>query len=154
LADHIRLHLEEDPTGLAPHLVDLRPADLADVLNQLSLTEAGQVLALLPLEKAIAVCNEPFFARRGRVFEHIECKLAAQLLAGLRDDQRIEIIRQMSPHERHNLLPELGPELHAQVEALLKYPDNSAGGIMTTEFVTLEPQMSVGEALGHVRILA
>ena len=57
----------------------------------------------------------------------------------------------MSPHERHRLLPDLSSDVRAEVELLLHYPPRSAGGIMTTEFVRLDPGMTVAEALARIR---
>jgi magnesium transporter len=55
---------------------------------------------------------------------------------------------------RRRLLPKLTAEVRAEVERLLQYPPHSAGGIMTTEFVRLEPTWTVGDCLKHVRTVA
>jgi magnesium transporter len=60
----------------------------------------------------------------------------------------------MGEHERRKLVPKLKPEVRAEVERLLQYPEHTAGGIMTTEFVRLDPKMTVGEALKHIRSVA
>src|SRR5436190_5038032 len=57
----------------------------------------------------------------------------------------------MSAHERTRLLPRLDQRVQAEVEQLLQYPDRTAGGIMTTEFVRLEPDMTVAAALARIR---
>lgn len=151
LADHIRRHLEEDPSGIAGHLKDLRAADVADLLNHLSDAEATRVLTLLPLEQASEICNDRWLDRRARIIEQLEPHLAAKILAAVASDQRVEILRRISPHERRRLLPELSSEARTQAEELLLYPDHVAAGIMTTEFVSLEPQMTVADALTRVR---
>src|SRR5207253_7515737 len=79
---------------------------------------------------------------------------AAQVLAGLSADQRTDIVQQMGEHERRKLLPKLEPEVKAEVERLIQYPDHTAGGIMTTEFVRLDPRMTVADALKHIRSVA
>ena len=151
LADHIRRHLEEDPSGIAAHLNGLRPADVADLLNRLTDTEASQVLTLLPSQEATQVCNQRWLNRRGRIIEQLEPKHAAKILAGVSPDQRTEILRGLSPHERRSLLPELSAEARKEAEGLILYSDHVAGGIMTTEFLTLEPEMTVEHALARVR---
>ncbi len=55
---------------------------------------------------------------------------------------------------RRRLLPKLSAEVRAEVERLLQYPPHSAGGIMTTEFVRLDPAWTVGDCLKHVRTVA
>jgi magnesium transporter len=148
------MHLEEDRGGITAHLADLLVADVADVLNDLTVAEAGEVLTLLPQPRATAVCNQPTLRRRGALFEQLSPDLAARILADLDADQRAEVLRLMSPHERHRLMPRLPEAARAEVEQLLKYPDHSAGGIMTTEFVRLEPTMTVADALAYIRTVA
>jgi magnesium transporter len=79
---------------------------------------------------------------------------AAQVLEGLSADERTSVVRGMGEVARRRLLPKLSAEMRAEVERLLQYPPHTAGGIMTTEFVRLEPQWTVGECLKHVRSVA
>jgi magnesium transporter len=60
----------------------------------------------------------------------------------------------MGLHQRHRILPKLSEEMRAELEDLLQYPDHTAGGIMTTEFVHLDLKMTVAEALKHIRLVA
>jgi magnesium transporter len=60
----------------------------------------------------------------------------------------------MGQHERHRIVPKLAPDLRTELEDLLQYPVNTAGGIMTTEFVHLDLKMTVREALKHIRSVA
>jgi len=69
-------------------------------------------------------------------------------------DERTDIIQQMSQHARRRVLQKLRPAVRVEVEHLLEYPEHTAGGIMTTEFVRLDPTMTVGEALKHIRAVA
>src|SRR6185503_8360113 len=91
---------------------------------------------------------------RSAILEHLDPTRAAQILEGLSADERTDIIQQMGERERRRLLPKLSAEMRAEVERLLQYPDHSAGGIMTTEFVHLDPKMTVSEALKHIRSVA
>lgn len=154
LAGHIRVHMEQDQSGIAGHLADLPDADVADVLNQLTLDEAGAVLALMPTGRAARVLTLPHLRRRGPVLEQLDPALAARLLNAVPADQRTDIVQTLSPHDCQRMLPQLGAAARAEVEQLLKYPPRSAGGIMTTEFVRLDPGMTVGEALALVRAAA
>src|SRR5438876_4311572 len=154
LAEHIKLHLHGDRSGLAEHFEAMRPADAADVLNALPGPEAAVVLDLLPLERAVAIVNQPSLRRRGAIFEQFEPSKGAQLLAAMAADQRTDVLREMSYHECARLLPKLDAESRAEAEQLLKYSDRSAGGIMTTEFVRLDAGMTVGQALHYIRTVA
>jgi magnesium transporter len=140
--------------GIGQVVADLAAPDLADLVNQLTLVEAATIVTMLPVPRAAEVCEEPTLRRRGAIFEKLEPGRAAAILGELSADQRTEVLRQMGEHERRRLLPKFKPEMHAEVARLLAYPERSAGGIMTTEFVRLAPEMTVGDALRHIRAVA
>jgi magnesium transporter len=154
LVERIKLRLEESFVGIGEVVADLPPADLADLINELNLAEAASVISMLPVPRAVEVFDQPTMTRRAAVLEELEPSRAAAILEGLSADQRTDIVRRMGEHERRRLLPKLSSEVRAEVERLLQYPDHTAGGIMTTEFVRLQPSMTVGEALRHIRSVA
>jgi magnesium transporter len=88
------------------------------------------------------------------ILEQLEPDQAAQILERLLSDERAYVLRKMSPHECHRLLPRLSKDARAEAERLLQYPPKTAGGIMTTEFVSLDPSMTVGAAVEHIRKVA
>src|SRR2546425_8188073 len=140
--------------GIAQQLADLDAADLAELINQLTLAEAAAVVSLLPVPRAIEICDQPTMRRRAAILEQLDPSRVAQILEGLSADERTDIIQRMSPHERHRVVPKLKTEIRKELEGLLQYPPRTAGGIMTTEFVRLDPKMSVGDALKHIRSVA
>jgi magnesium transporter len=154
LLERIRLRLEESFTGIGEVVTDLPAADVADLLNQLTLAEAATVIMMLPVPRAVQVMDQPTMTRRAAILEKLEPARAARILEGLAADERTDIVQQMGEHERRRLLPKLSADVRAEVERLLQYPDHTAGGIMTTEFVRLEPSMTVGGALKHIRSVA
>ena len=154
LLERIHLRLDESLVGIGEQVADLPAADVADLLNQLTLVEAATVITLLPVPRAIEVCDQPTMSRRSAILEQLEPTRAGQILEGLSADERTDIMQQMGERERRRLLPTLSAEMRAEVERLLQYPDHSAGGIMTTEFVRLEPKMTVSDALKHIRSVA
>jgi magnesium transporter len=154
LLERIRLRLEDSFVGIGAVVADLPPADVADLVNELHLQEAATVLTMVPVPGAADILNQPTLTRRSAIVEKLEPPRGAQLLQALPADQRAEIIRPMGENARRRLLPLLSAEVRAEVESLLRYPARSAGGIMTTEFVRLEPEMRVGEALRRVRAKA
>jgi magnesium transporter len=154
LLERIRLRLEDSFVGIGAAVADLPPADIADLVNELNLQEAATVLAMVPVAGAADILNQPTLRRRSAIVEKLEPARAAQLLQALPADQRAEIIRPMGENARRRLLPRLSAGVRAEVESLLRYPARSAGGIMTTEFIRLDPGLSVGEALSRVRGVA
>lgn len=70
---------------------------------------------------------------------------------GLSADERTAVIRGMSPYQQHRIMPKVSDQVQREIKQLLLYPPRTAGGIMTTEFVSLQPAMSVGEALRTIK---
>ncbi|HET9315430.1 MAG TPA: magnesium transporter [Vicinamibacteria bacterium] len=154
LLERIRLRLDESFVGIGANVAELPPADTAELLNDLTLHEAAAVMSMLAVPRAAAVLDQPTLRRRGAIVEELEPGRAAQLLEALSADERAETVRLIGESARRRLVSRLSDSVRAEVERLLRYPPRTAGGIMTTEFVRLTPQMTVSEALRHVRAVA
>ncbi|HSB62149.1 MAG TPA: magnesium transporter [Vicinamibacteria bacterium] len=154
LLERIKLRLEESFVGIGEVVAELPAADMADLVNQLTRQEAATVMTMLAVPRAIEVFDQPTLHRRSAILEQMEPGRAGQILEGLAADERTDIVRPMGERERRRLLPKLSPAVRAEVERLLQYPDHSAGGIMTTEFVRLAPGMTVSACLKHIRSVA
>jgi magnesium transporter len=154
LLERIQLRLDESFVGIGSEVADLPPEDLAELLNQLRLSEAAAIVSMLPLARCIELYDQPTMRRRAAILEQLEPARVAAILEGLSADERTDVIQKMGLHQRHRILPKFAPEVRSELEDLLQYPDHTAGGIMTTEFVRLDPKMTVAEALKHIRSVA
>jgi magnesium transporter len=154
LIERIKLRLEESFVGIGEVVGEMPAADLADLVNQLTLQESATVMTMLPVARAVEVFDQPTFHRRSAILERMDPARAGQIIEGLSADERTDIVRLMGERERRRLLPKCSPAVASEVERLLQYPDHSAGGIMTTEFVRLAPGWTVGECLKHIRSVA
>ena len=154
LLERIHTRLDDSFVGIGQVVADLNAADLAELINQLTLAEAATVLSMLPVSRAIEICDQPTMRRRAAILEQLDPQRVAEILTGLSADERTDIVQKMGLHERHRVVPRLSAEMRTELEGLLQYPVHTAGGIMTTEFVQLDPQMSVGAALKHIRSVA
>jgi magnesium transporter len=154
LLERIRLRLDESFVGIGEVVAELAPADVAELVNQLKLHEAAAVMSMLAAPRVVEVLDQPTLNRRSAIVEELEPGRAAQVLEGLSADERTFVVRGMGENARRRLLPKLSAAVREEVERLLQYPPHSAGGIMTTEFVRLAPQWTVGECLKHVRAVA
>src|SRR5215218_153402 len=154
LLERIQLRLDESFVGIGSEIADLPPEDLAELLNQLNLSDAAAIVSMLPLQLCIELLDQPTMRRRAALLEQLEPARVAAILEGLSADERTDIIQKMGLHERHRLMPKFSAEVRAELEDLLQYPDHTAGGIMTTEFVRLDPKMTVSDALKHIRSVA
>jgi magnesium transporter len=154
LLERIQLRLDESFVGIGSVVADLPAADVADLLNQLNLVEAATVFTMISVPRSIEVFDQPTLSRRAAILEKLDPARAAQILDGLSADQRTEIFRHVAEIERRRVLPKLSAESRNELARLLQYPDHTAGGIMTTEFVRLDPGHTVGGALKHIRSVA
>src|ERR1041384_8325913 len=154
LLERIHTRLDESLVGIGQTVSDLRAADLAELINELTLSEAGAVVSMLPVARTVEIFDQPTMRRRAAILEQLEPARVAEILTGLSADERTDIVQKMGLHERHRVVPKLSPEIRAELEHLLQYPVHTAGGIMTTEFVELNPEMTIGGALKHIRSVA
>src|ERR1044072_1609946 len=154
LLERIHTRLDDSFVGIGQMVSDLRGADLAELINQLTLSEAGAVVSMLPISRAVEIFDQPTMRRRAAILEQLEPARVAEILTGLSADERTDIVQKMGLHERHRVVPKLSPEIRTELEHLLQYPVHTAGGIMTTEFVQLDPQMNIAAALKHIRSVA
>ncbi|HKE55737.1 MAG TPA: magnesium transporter [Pyrinomonadaceae bacterium] len=154
LLERIHTRLDDSFVGIGQVVSDLRAVDLAELINELTLAESAAVVSMLPVARAIEIFDQPTMRRRAAILEQLEPTRAVEILSGLSADERTDITQRMGLHERHRIVPLLSPEMRAELEHLLQYPDHTAGGIMTTEFVELDPDMTIGAALKHIRAVA
>ncbi|MDX2033245.1 MAG: magnesium transporter [Blastocatellia bacterium] len=154
LLERIQLRLEESIVGIGEQVADLDAEDLVELFNQLKVIEAATIMMTLPVARTIELFDQPTMTRRSAILEKLLPERAAQILEGLSADERTDVVQQMGQHERRRILAKVSNEVKIELEHLLQYEEHTAGGIMTTEYVRIEPSMTVGEALKHIRSVA
>jgi len=127
------------------------PADIVERLNTKSIDIASAVISALPLERAAEVFDEPGLERAEELIEAQPPERAASLFRAMSDDRAADIFRHLDEPVRERLFAQLDLETKASVARLLAYPENTAGSIMTTEFVGVPSTLTVGETLDYVR---
>lgn len=143
-----------DPEELQRAVAGMRPADLAEALDRLPSAAAAKVLAALPFDLAVQVFDEPELTRRREAFAHLPADEAVRLLDAMSADQQADLFRELPEAERQRLLPAVDPATREGLTLLLAYPPDSAGGIMTTEFVSIPADWTVARVLDHIRQVA
>ena len=142
-----------DPTVLAARLADERPADIAEALNEHIPQVAAAILQNLPLETAVAVLDTPSLGDAAEIIEAIPRDRLVPMLTGMSADRVADLFRELGAPVRTDLLARLDPETRASAETLLRYPEESAGSLMTTEFVSVPATWTVAQTLQHVRVV-
>jgi magnesium transporter len=144
--------LHGDPAELAEALSAMRSADVAEALRDLPPDAAAKVLAVLPFDLAVQVFDEPeLTSERAEIVRRMDEKKAALLIDAMSSDQQADLFRELPKDHRPRFLKLIDDETRAALQLLLQYPEESAGGIMTTEFVAVLTTASVQETLEYIR---
>jgi magnesium transporter len=129
---------------------DFEPADLADVLAALDEDERVAVVQALPPElSSQALAELPEDAHAEDTLAALSPERAAQIVEELEDDDAAGILREMEPHTQERILQEV--EDRAEVERLLRYDEETAGGRMTTHLVSVRDTATAAEAVEEIR---
>ncbi|HEX4208740.1 MAG TPA: magnesium transporter [Ktedonobacteraceae bacterium] len=132
-------------------LAELHPADIADILEQLDVEDAGAMLERLDTMTAADTLNEVETPLRAELLNGLEPARAANLLERLAPDDAADILSDMPRHEVERLLSIMPIEKAQSIRILLRYGAETAGGIMTTEVVSLSQETTAEEALAYLR---
>ena len=140
-----------DAATLSAPLADFNTADAVEYLNTLSLPQAADTLAALPVPRAVKLLEAPELQHAGELIAALPPARAAALLGLMADDRATDIVHELDAAERARLIPLLAPEARQSIQLLLSYPPNTAGALMTTEFVGVPADWSVAQTLQHIR---
>ena len=146
--------LQGDPAELAETLAGMRPADIAEALGELPPAGAAKVVAVMPFDLAVQVFDEPELEGRFGIIQSMEPGAAAALIEGMSSDQQADLVRGLVPSARGPLLDKLDPDTRQTLKLLLKYRPDTAGGIMTTEAMTVPADWSVAQTLDYIKTVA
>ncbi|HMI58922.1 MAG TPA: magnesium transporter, partial [Gemmatimonadaceae bacterium] len=142
--------LSGDPAELAEMLSSMRPVDVAEALSRLQPDAAAQLIKALPFDLVVQVFDEPELEGRAEIFQKIDAASAAPLLEAMSADQQADLFRELTPSERDRLAKPLDVPTRQSLALLLRYPPEVAGGIMTTEAVTVPSDWSVERTLQYI----
>jgi magnesium transporter len=143
--------LHGDPQELAETVAHMRAADVAEALERLRPDAAARVVAALPFDLAVQVLEEPESRQdRAEILHRMSGEVAGALIDAMSPDEQADLLRDVGHDERTRLLRQLSPETREALKLLLQYPPDSAGGIMTTEFLTVPVHWTVAQTLEHI----
>ena len=143
-AGHAALNLINEGRGITT-------AERVERLNAVGVKEAAAILASLSLQKAVHVLNQPELHRAADILTVLPPEQAAKLLNATANDRVADILLEMDEDVRGGLVARLDMSTRQAIQTLMGYPPRTAGAIMTTEFVSVPDDWTVGQALQHVR---
>lgn len=132
-------------------LSTMNPSDIASVLDELGKDELPKLFRLLPKELAADAFVEMDSDRQQQLIQGFSDTELRQVLDELYVDDAVDIVEEMPANVVRRILEQADPEMRKDINQILRYPEDSAGSVMTTEYVSLRRGMTVGEAIEHIR---
>lgn len=153
LIEKIRFLIEEkNDEELLLHLEDVHHADIAEILTELNLDEATYLVKLINSEKTAEALMELEEGVRERILENLSPKEIADELNEMDTDDAADIISELSPELQQDVIAEIEDEEHADhIVELLRYDEDSAGGLMAKELVKVNENWSVTGCMAEMR---
>jgi magnesium transporter len=139
-----------------PHekIARLHPADIADIVEQLDPQQRTEVIEALDVETAADTLEEMEDEEAAAVMETLEHERAADILEEMEPDEAADLLGDLSSQRSEELLQQMEPEDAADVKELLTYHEETAGGLMTPEFVAIPAKMTAEQTIQRLREIA
>ena len=132
-------------------LVTMNPSDIAALFSDLEEKQIPILFRLLPKEAAAETFVEMEPDNQELLIRGFSDNELKQVLDELYVDDAADIVEEMPANVVKRILKNADPEMRSSINQILRYPENSAGSIMTTEYVSLRPSMTVEEAILRIR---
>ena len=132
-------------------LVTMNPADIAAVFAGVESDKLPLLFRLLPKELAAESFVEMESEEQESLIKGISDKELRQVMDELYVDDAVDIVEEMPANVVQRILAQADPEMRKEINEILQYPEDSAGSVMTTEYVKLTPDMTVGDAILRIR---
>jgi CBS domain-containing protein len=138
-----------------PHagLAELLPSDLASIIDQLAPRDRAGILASLDDEAAADVFEEMEPETQVDLIEDLDPARAADILEEMAPDDAADLVADLDQETRDEIMAQMARDEAEEVQELLSYPEDSAGGLMTTELIALEEHLTGSQAIDRLRQL-
>jgi len=142
---------EKDSGGLSRLIDELRPADLADLIEHLDRGERLFVFDLLEPEGAGEVLVEIEPPIQESILSSLDNQAISEIVQELDSDDAADLVGDLPEYRAVEILGSLEEEVSGELEKLLPYEDDTAGGLMALEFVAVRSSATVQEAIDRIR---
>jgi len=136
--------------SMAP-LERMHPADLADIVEELGPEDREAIFEAIDTEAAAETLSELEPEIQAQILEALETEKAADILEEMDPDEAADVLGELEEETSEEILEEMESEPKAEVEELLEYDEDTAGGMMTTEYVAVHADGTVADAIEAMR---
>ncbi|MGD0499198.1 MAG: CBS domain-containing protein [Bryobacteraceae bacterium] len=133
------------------NLEEMHPADLADIVEDLSPAEREAIFETIDSEAAADALSEVDPKMQASILESLEPEKAADIVEEMAPDEAADALNELEEQASEDILEEMDSEPKTEVQELLEYEEDTAGGMMNTEYVALPDAASVQDALPALR---
>jgi Mg2+ transporter MgtE len=144
----IRLKVSHDK------IARLHPADIADIVEQLSPQQGAEVIEALDTETAADAMAEAEPEVQVQIMQQLDDETATDILEEMEPDEAADLLDDLPDVRSDELLEQMEPEEAEDVKELMAYDEDTAGGLMTTEFVAIKANLTCEETINRLRELA
>jgi len=137
--------------GLKKLIDDMRAADLADLIEHLDPEERLFIFKLLEPDGAGDVLVEIETPVQERILKDLDNQAITEIVQGLDSDDAADLVGDLPDDRAREIIERVGDEVSGELEKLLPYPEDTAGGIMALEFVAVKADTSVKDAIDTIR---
>jgi magnesium transporter len=135
----------------AEQLSQLHPADLANLVEDLDVKYASHLLTSLDSADAAKVLEEVDPGLQTILVKYLGPEKAGKILTQMSSDELVDLLKTFSEPEARQFLSQVRGGKAQYLEKLINYPDNTAGGLMTVDFITVRPQATAEHAIEEIR---
>jgi len=141
----------KDTQFLRAVVAELHEADLGDLIAALEPEDRVSLVEMTGTDFDFSALNEVDDAVREEILEELEPETVAEGVRELESDDAVELLEALDEEDQEEILEKLPPSERVALERRLLYPENSAGRRMQTEFITVPPEWTVGQAIDYMR---
>lgn len=130
---------------------ELHPADVAEIISDMNKLESGQLLEALNMEQLADTLEEVETEFQADLVENMSDEKVADLLEEMEPDEAADLLAELPEERSRDLLALMNKEDSDEMQKLLSYDEDSAGGIMTTEYACVPPNVTAEDAIRILR---
>ncbi|MCX5834172.1 MAG: CBS domain-containing protein, partial [Deltaproteobacteria bacterium] len=135
-------------------LVDMHPVDMAEIVSQLSMQERSDLLSTFDKETTGEIIHELDEETRANIIKQMNPEEAADVLEAMNPDEAADILGDLPDKKADEIIGLMEKDEAEEVIELLEHDEDTAGGLMTTEYVSFPPDMTAGEVMKELRLIA
>ena len=147
----LKMLSEKKYSALRDILVTMNPIDVAGLFDDLEEKQIPVMFRLLPKEQAAETFVEMEPDAQQLLIQGFSDNELREVLDELYVDDAADLVEEMPANVVRRILAQADPEMRQSINQILRYPENSAGALMTMEYVSLRPEMTVEEAILRIR---